>query len=56
MVHPSFVFPDTNSRRAGEQPQHVYAVRFEASTLWGEEAESDVAVHVDLFEDYLEAA
>ena len=56
LVHPGFVFPDTNSQRAGERPQHVYAVRFEAATLWGEGAESDAAVHVDLFEDYLEAA
>jgi nitrile hydratase beta subunit len=41
----------------GEVPEHIYAVRFEASELWGPSAEvgSD-AVYVDLFEHYLEAA
>src|SRR4030095_2215877 len=32
------VFPDTHAHRLGEQPQHVYSVRFEARELWGEAA------------------
>jgi len=55
-VHPAFVFPDTNAHGRGENPQHVYAVRFEAFDLFGETADPTSAVHVDLFEDYLEAA
>ncbi len=55
-VHPSFVLPDTNAHGLGEQPEHVYAVRFRARDLWGEAAEPKVEVHVDLFESYLEAA
>jgi hypothetical protein len=55
-VHPSFVFPDTNAHGRGEKPQHVYAVRFEASELWGDTADPASAVHLDLFEDYLEAS
>ncbi len=53
-VHPSFVFPDTNADGRGENPQWVYAVRFDAVTLFGEAAERNTAVHVDLFESYLE--
>jgi nitrile hydratase subunit beta len=54
LVHPGFVFPDSNSERRGEQPQHVYAVSFDARDLWGPDADSAVKVHVDLFDDYLE--
>ena len=54
LVHPSFVFPDTNAHERGEEPQHVYAVRFAARDLWGEGAEPGVQVHVDCFESYLE--
>lgn len=52
LVHPSFVFPDTNAHGLGAKPQHVYAVKFRAADLWGA---GDHMVHVDLFEDYLEA-
>ena len=54
LVHPAFVFPDTNAHGRGEEPQHVYAVRFDARELWGEAAEPGVLVHVDCFERYLE--
>ncbi len=54
MVHPAWVFPDTNAHGLGEQPQYVYAVRFTADELWGSGAEPNAAVHVDLFERYLE--
>jgi nitrile hydratase len=51
-----FVFPDTNAHGAGEQPQHLYCVRFDARELWGEAAEPRASVCIDLFEPYLEAA
>lgn len=53
-VHPAWVFPDTNAHGLGESPQYVYAVRFEAAELWGPQAEPGTAMHVDLFESYLE--
>ena len=53
-VHPSFVLPDTNAHRRGEKPEYVYAVRFSGRELWGDEADPALAVHVDLFESYLE--
>jgi len=52
--HGAHVFPDLSAKgvRVG---QHLYSVRFEASELWGENANRNGAVYVDLWEDYLEA-
>lgn len=36
-------------------PQPVYSVRFEASELWGESAEANGAVYLDMWESYLES-
>ena len=56
-VHGFHVFPDTNAMGAGENPQFLYGVRFTAGELWGEDAEAPGdAVHLDLFEPYLEPA
>jgi nitrile hydratase len=52
-VHAAFVFPDTNLRDDGENPEYVYSVRFRAGDLWPD-AGDDAAVHVDLWESYLE--
>jgi nitrile hydratase len=55
VVHPAFVFPDTNLRNEGENPEHVYAVGFRARDLWPD-ADEDATVLVDLWESYLEEA
>jgi nitrile hydratase len=55
-VHPAWVFPDTNAHALGENPQYVYAVRFAARELWGDDADPRAAVHVDVFESHLEPA
>jgi nitrile hydratase len=55
-VHSAMVFPDDNAHGRGENPQYLYTVRFEAAELWGDDAEVNSAVHLDLFEPYLEAA
>lgn len=52
--HGAHVFPDTNAHGQGEQPQHLYQVRFEARELWGDAKRS--AVYLDLWENYLEPA
>ncbi len=54
--HGVFVFPDTNAHGQGPSPQHVYSVRFAARELWGPEAPAKDAVHVDLWDDYLDPA
>ncbi len=51
-----FVFPDTNAHERGENPQHVYSVRFTARELWGEQAPAKDSVYVDMWESYLEPA
>jgi nitrile hydratase len=53
----AFPHPEWRARFGEERPTHQYAVRFEAGELWGDAAErpGDL-VHLDLFEDYLEAA
>jgi nitrile hydratase len=55
LVHPAMVLPDTNAHFRGENPQAVYAVAFESTELWGDDAEP-FTVTIDLYEHYLEAA
>ncbi len=54
--HGVFVFPDTNAHFLGENPQHVYSVRFAARELWGQQAAPLDSVYVDMWDDYLDAA
>src|SRR5260370_3900333 len=54
--HAVHVFPDTNAHFLGQQPQHLYTVRFAARELWGEQASPKDAVYVDLWDDHLEPA
>jgi nitrile hydratase len=54
-VHGTHVFPDSNAHGRGEQPQPLYSVRFSARELWGEGAEPNQSVNLDLWESYLEA-
>jgi len=56
LVQPPCVFPDTNAHGLGEQPQHLYNVRFAGAELWGAAAEPGTSLHIDLFEPYLEPA
>ncbi len=51
--HGAHVFPDRNAQGSREG-RHLYSVRFEASSLWGENANKGSAVYLDLWEDYLE--
>jgi nitrile hydratase subunit beta len=52
--HGVHVFPDTNAHSLGENPQHLYSVRFAARDLWGEQASARTTVYLDLWDDYLE--
>jgi nitrile hydratase len=53
--HGAHLFPDLSAAgvRAG---RHLYTVRFEAAELWGESANANSTIYVDLWEDYLEPA
>jgi len=54
-LRPAQVFPDTAAEFTGENPQHVYEVRFDSRELWGDDAEA-ATVTIDLYESYLERA
>ena len=53
-VHGVHVFPDANARDAGDDPQWLYAVRFDARTLWGTDTTAS-EVRVDCWESHLTA-
>jgi nitrile hydratase beta subunit len=48
------VFPDSNARGAGEDPQWLYTVSFDGRELWGADGDASVKVSVDAWEPYLE--
>lgn len=50
------VFPDSNAKGEGENPEWLYSVRFDAQELFGEEAEEGNTVMVDCWGSYLERA
>jgi len=54
--HGAHVFPDTNAHGLGENPQHLYSVRFSARELWGDAAEPNESILLDLWESYLDKA
>jgi nitrile hydratase subunit beta len=53
--HGAHVFPDSNARGLGENPQRLYTVRIAARELWGDSAEPNESVLIDLWESYLES-
>lgn len=55
-VHGCHVFPDTNARGEGENPQWLYAVRFDGRELWGPDGDPTAMISIDAFEPYLEPA
>lgn len=55
-VHGCHVFPDTNARSEGENPQWLYSVAFDATELFGIDADPDHVVMIDCWEPYLERA
>ena len=45
---------EDNDTKAQSQP--LYNVRFEGQELWGESAEADETLHIDMWESYLDPA
>jgi nitrile hydratase len=54
--HGVFVLPDTNAHFKGENPQHLYSVRFSARELWGNAVSEKDSVNLDMWDDYLDPA
>ncbi|HLZ82387.1 MAG TPA: nitrile hydratase subunit beta [Caulobacteraceae bacterium] len=55
-LHGAHVLPDASAHDRGDRRQPLYQVRFEAAELWGLDARGRGAVHLDLWEDYLDRA
>lgn len=53
-LHDGWVFPDSAAMALGEDPQHLYTVRFSAQALFGEQTEAGTEICLDLFEPYLQ--
>lgn len=53
-VNGCHVFPDSNARGEGENPQWLYTVVFDGRKLWGDDADPTLKVSIDAFEPYLE--
>ena len=51
-----FAFADTRAHGLGDQPQHLYSVRFEARELWGESVPQRDAMYLDMWDSYVEPA
>ncbi len=50
-----FPLPDVAAHGTAACDQYAYNVRFDGQELWGDSADTGAAIHVDLWESYLEA-
>ena len=55
-VAPAFSLPDVAAHGLPPRQEPTYHVRFDARELWGDAAEANTAVVVDLWQSYLERA
>lgn len=52
--HGAHVLPDAHAHGQGEAPEHLYAVAFAASELWGDADHPGDEVMADMWQSYLE--
>jgi nitrile hydratase len=50
------VFADVHAAARTKVAEHLYTVAFEGAELWGDGAESNTEIRIELFEPYLEQA
>jgi nitrile hydratase beta subunit len=50
------IFADEHVRTGFTAAEHLYTVAFDGAELWGEKAEPDTEIRIELFEPYLEPA
>src|SRR5262249_7128131 len=55
-IEPRAALPEVEAHRREQILEPTYGVRFEGAELWGDTTDADAAVHVDLYERYLEPA
>ena len=55
LAHGTMIYPDSAGNGRGDDPEHVYTVKFTNEELWGAEAaEPNGVVYFDVWEPYLE--
>ncbi|MCU1429491.1 MAG: Nitrile hydratase [Actinomycetia bacterium] len=54
-LEPVVPVPELEAHRNEKVAEATYAVRFDARELWGDDADAKTCVHVDLYDEYLEA-
>ena len=52
-LHGAHIYADEHARSGSKVAEHLYSVRFEGTDIWGNQAEPNSCVYVDLFEPYL---
>jgi nitrile hydratase len=52
--HGAAVFADDHAATGSKAPEHLYEVAFDGAELWGDRAEPNTEVRIELFEPYLE--
>ena len=52
-LHSAHIYADEHARSGQKTPEHLYSVRFEGADIWGQDAEPNSCVYIDLFEPYL---
>jgi len=50
------VFADRHAESGSKSPEHLYTVAFDGDELWGDSAEPNTEIRIELFEPYLERA
>jgi nitrile hydratase len=53
-AHGGFAFADAQAQHLYDVAEHLYTVRFEATEVWGRNAEVGCALYLDLYESYME--
>jgi nitrile hydratase subunit beta len=57
LAHGTFIYPDSAGNGLGDDPKHVYTVKFDATELWGPDAaDPNSSVTFDVWEPYIERA
>jgi nitrile hydratase beta subunit len=54
--HGAAVFADEHAATGAEVAEHLYVVGFDGAELWGQQAEPNTELRIELFEPYLEPA
>ena len=56
LIHGCHAYPDSVASGRGDDPQWLYTVVFDASEIWGADADPTLKISIDAFEPYLEPA